>query len=84
MIAFNSDSPHLPVSVLERAFEILAAHDVVVGPTYDGGYYLVGAKAPMPRSLMATGWEQAVRSRPCWRARAAEAFRWFHRSLLRH
>jgi len=45
IIAFNSDSPHLPCSVLEAAFETLAAHDLVVGPTYDGGYYLVGAKA---------------------------------------
>jgi uncharacterized protein len=45
VIAFNSDSPHLAPSVLDRAFEILAAHDVVVGPTHDGGYYLVGAKA---------------------------------------
>jgi rSAM/selenodomain-associated transferase 1 len=45
VIAFNSDSPHLPVSVLAGAFHILADHDVVVGPTYDGGYYLVGAKA---------------------------------------
>src|SRR5947209_15030922 len=43
-IAFNSDSPHLPRSVLEDAFETLAAHDVVVGPTHAGGYYLVGAK----------------------------------------
>jgi hypothetical protein len=48
VIAFNSDSPHLPRSVLERAFETLAAHDVVVGPTHDGGYYLVGAKASYP------------------------------------
>jgi rSAM/selenodomain-associated transferase 1 len=47
-IAFNSDSPHLPRSVLEGAFETLAAHDVVVGPTHDGGYYLVGAKASHP------------------------------------
>ncbi|HWW14828.1 MAG TPA: TIGR04282 family arsenosugar biosynthesis glycosyltransferase [Candidatus Dormibacteraeota bacterium] len=45
IIAFNSDSPHLPRSVLVDAFETLAAHDVVVGPTHDGGYYLVGAKA---------------------------------------
>jgi len=45
IIAFNSDSPHLPRSVLEDAFETLVAHDVVVGPTHDGGYYLVGAKA---------------------------------------
>jgi rSAM/selenodomain-associated transferase 1 len=45
VIAFNSDSPHLAPSVLDWAFEILAAHDLVVGPTQDGGYYLVGAKA---------------------------------------
>jgi rSAM/selenodomain-associated transferase 1 len=44
VIAFNSDSPHLPRSVLENAFETLAGHDIVVGPTHDGGYYLVGAK----------------------------------------
>jgi len=48
VIAFNSDSPHLPASVLERAFQALAAHDVVIGPTHDGGYYLVGAKAAHP------------------------------------
>ena len=47
-IAFNSDSPHLPGSVLEGAFETLATHDVVVGPTHDGGYYLVGAKTSHP------------------------------------
>ena len=48
VIAFNSDSPHLPASVLGNAFEVLTAHDVVVGPTHDGGYYLVGAKAAHP------------------------------------
>jgi hypothetical protein len=45
VIAFNSDSPHLPASVLTGAFEMLIAGDLVVGPTHDGGYYLVGAKA---------------------------------------
>jgi uncharacterized protein len=48
VVAFNSDSPHLPASVLESAFEALTGHDVVVGPTNDGGYYLVGAKAAHP------------------------------------
>src|ERR1700740_1877844 len=48
VIAFNSDSPHLAPSVLDSAFEILATHDVVVGPTHDGGYYLVGAKVAYP------------------------------------
>ena len=45
VIAFNSDSPHLPASILESAFDALEACDLVVGPTHDGGYYLVGAKA---------------------------------------
>ena len=48
VIAFNSDSPHLPPSALENAFAVLASHDLVVGPTHDGGYYLVGAKASHP------------------------------------
>jgi rSAM/selenodomain-associated transferase 1 len=48
VVAFNSDSPHLPASVLARAFDALSGHDLVVGPTHDGGYYLVGAKAAHP------------------------------------
>ena len=48
VIAFNSDSPHLAPSVLQGAFELLATQDVVVGPTNDGGYYLIGAKADHP------------------------------------
>jgi rSAM/selenodomain-associated transferase 1 len=55
VIAFNSDSPHLPASVLEGAFETLAVHDVVVGPTHDGGYYLVGAKASHPSLFAGDG-----------------------------
>jgi uncharacterized protein len=47
-IAFNSDSPHLPASALETAFDSLETCDLVVGPTRDGGYYLVGAKAAHP------------------------------------
>jgi glycosyltransferase A (GT-A) superfamily protein (DUF2064 family) len=48
IVAFNSDSPHLPASALRAAFGALRSCDLVVGPTYDGGYYLVGATAPHP------------------------------------
>jgi uncharacterized protein len=48
IVAFNADTPHLPPAILERAFEALAAHDLVVGPTTDGGYYLVGARSAAP------------------------------------
>ena len=44
VIAFNGDTPHLPPDTLAGAFALLARHDLVVGPTEDGGYYLVGAR----------------------------------------
>ena len=72
-IAFNSDSPHLPRSVLEDAFETLAAHDVVVGPTHDGGYYLVGAKASHPTLFAGDGMgTSSALERLLARARALE------------
>jgi uncharacterized protein len=49
VIAFNGDSPHLPARVLEAAFDMLDRADLVVGPTEDGGYYLVGAKGVHPQ-----------------------------------
>jgi rSAM/selenodomain-associated transferase 1 len=48
IVAFNSDTPHLPASVLQNAFRDLVSSDVVVGPTHDGGYYLVGATTSHP------------------------------------
>jgi len=55
VIAFNSDSPHLPASVLAAAFDALESDDLVVGPTYDGGYYLVGARASYPGLFTSDG-----------------------------
>ena len=43
VIALDGDSPHLPAETVCRAFALLDRHDLVVGPTADGGYYLVGA-----------------------------------------
>jgi hypothetical protein len=75
IIAFNSDSPHLPRSVLEGAFETLAAHDVVVGPTHDGGYYLVGAKSSHPALFARDGMgTSSALERLLSRARALELF----------
>jgi uncharacterized protein len=48
VVAFNGDSPHLPARVLDEAFDQLGRADLVVGPTEDGGYYLVGATAAHP------------------------------------
>jgi hypothetical protein len=73
VIAFNSDSPHLPRSVLEDAFERLTTHDVVVGPTYDGGYYLVGTTASHPALFARDGMgTNSALERLLSRARALE------------
>ncbi len=50
-VVMNSDSPTLPAEYLGMAFELLDRADVVLGPTEDGGYYLIGMKKPTPRLL---------------------------------
>jgi uncharacterized protein len=41
-VLIGSDSPDLPKTFLHNAFTELQHHDVVLGPTADGGYYLIG------------------------------------------
>ena len=43
VVALDGDSPQIPPETLEKAFRLLDEADVVVGPTTDGGYYLVGS-----------------------------------------
>lgn len=50
-VVMDSDSPTLPPHYLAMAFEQLDRADVVVGPTEDGGYYLIGMKRPIPHLL---------------------------------
>jgi uncharacterized protein len=38
----GSDCPTLSVDILNQSFEMLQNHDFVVGPSTDGGYYLLG------------------------------------------
>jgi uncharacterized protein len=44
VIALNSDGPSLPASILKQAVKALDTVDLVLGPSDDGGYYLVGIK----------------------------------------
>jgi uncharacterized protein len=41
-VIIGSDCPTLTTEILELAFEKLQTHDFVVGPSTDGGYYLLG------------------------------------------
>lgn len=54
----GSDTPDLPGAVLSEAWEQLAAGPaaVVLGPSRDGGYYLMGLKAPHPELFQGIPW----------------------------
>lgn len=45
-ILINSDSPTLPPQILAMALEEIRRHEdcIVLGPAFDGGYYLIGLK----------------------------------------
>lgn len=48
VVLIGSDSPDLPQEYIEEAFEALKTQPVVLGPSEDGGYYLVGAAFNVP------------------------------------
>jgi len=54
----NSDSPNLPTALLARAAHILAepGDQVVLGPAEDGGYYVIGMKAPHVHLFQNVDW----------------------------
>jgi uncharacterized protein len=55
VVALDGDSPQLLPETLDRAFQLLDAADVVMGPTIDGGYYLVGSKSARAELFDAQG-----------------------------
>ena len=57
-IAVDADSPTLPSAYLEAACRHLegGGADVVVGPSEDGGYYLIGLRQPAPALFRAMAW----------------------------
>ena len=72
-LAMDSDSPTLPMAYVAEAARVLAAAeaDVVVGPSDDGGYYLIGLRAPRPALFAVMPWSTpAVLPATLARARA--------------
>jgi hypothetical protein len=58
VMAINSDGPTLPLAYLCQAIDALkkANVDVVLGPSEDGGYYLIGSKQPQPGLFENIAW----------------------------
>lgn len=56
VVLLGSDSPTLPLENVAQAFETLATRPVVLGPTLDGGYYLVGIAGEVPPIFEGIDW----------------------------
>ncbi|MFQ3573763.1 MAG: TIGR04282 family arsenosugar biosynthesis glycosyltransferase, partial [Thermodesulfovibrionales bacterium] len=52
----GSDSPTLPTKYIYNAFKMLDMVDLVIGPTIDGGYYLIGLNNPIPQLFKDISW----------------------------
>ena len=73
VLLIGSDMPTLPASVLRRAVDSIAGAraDVVLGPSEDGGYYLIGLRARRPELFEDMPWStSAVLGETLRRARA--------------
>lgn len=56
VVIVGVDSPDLPPLFIDAAFDQLDTHDVVIGPSHDGGYYLIGMKKPHPTLFQGILW----------------------------
>jgi uncharacterized protein len=56
VVLIGSDLPALPLSYLKTAFDLLATQRAVLGPSRDGGYYLVGLNRPTPEIFQNMTW----------------------------
>jgi rSAM/selenodomain-associated transferase 1 len=59
VVLIGSDLPSLPAAYILDAFAMLDSADVVLGPTDDGGFYLIGARREMPDILQGVDWSGA-------------------------
>ncbi len=55
-LLIGTDTPSLPGSILRRATALVRRNHVVLGPSLDGGYYLVGIRGAMPDMFRGIRW----------------------------
>jgi len=46
-IIIGSDTPHLTPARIDEAFRVLEEDDMILGPSADGGFYLIGMRVEM-------------------------------------
>jgi len=56
VLLIGTDVPTLPLDYFKEALTSLETHDVVLGPAFDGGYYLIGLKRTAPELFADMPW----------------------------
>jgi uncharacterized protein len=56
IVIIGSDSPEVSTKDIRVAWKELNTHDIVVGPAVDGGYWLIGLRAPQPQLFAGIEW----------------------------
>lgn len=55
-VLIGTDIPSLPPHHIQMAFDLLKTRDIVLGPSTDGGYYLIGLSHPCPELFKNIAW----------------------------
>ena len=55
-VLIGADIPTIEQSLLSKAFSELDHSAIVLGPSDDGGYYLIGTKKPQPKIFDGVNW----------------------------
>jgi uncharacterized protein len=56
VVLIGTDVPALSGDDVSGAFDALTRHDLVLGPAFDGGYYLIGLRQPAPALFDGITW----------------------------
>ncbi len=60
VIIIGSDCYELTTAIIHRSIHALNENDIVIGPAKDGGYYLLGMKAPFKNVFENMEWSTAT------------------------
>lgn len=56
VVLVGADCPGVNANILDQAFQQLRDHEMVLGPTKDGGYYLIGLRRPCTSLFHEISW----------------------------
>lgn len=83
VILVGTDLPTVPLRYLQEAFSYLDYHPVVLGPSLDGGYYLIGLQSMIPEIFEGIDWgtnqvfSQTIEQMECVKVEWARLLPWY-------